>query len=268
MTLEYFDTGDTSPLVKEFFYLSFDEKDIPFESTILPVCYTAITCTFDNSHKFIFKKKETEIKGLIITGQFYESYQLLINRKGHSYGISFHPTTIYKLTNSSLLKIKNKHLPLAEFSEELNDLLYPIFLKYENDKKKLTHNLKKAILKLPLKDTPIINKIDKVIDVIHSCEGMLNTYDLLDHVDFSQKTLETHFKKIVGLTPGKYIRLCRFLKLMRQYESKTIDFKDLTHMYNYYDHSHFFKDFKHFMKQTPKDYFKSERHLLNKYLNK
>ncbi|MBR9916006.1 MAG: AraC family transcriptional regulator [Algicola sp.] len=80
--------------------------------------------------------------------------------------------------------------------------------------------------------------------------------------------MENQFKKIVGLTPGKYIRLYRFLKLMRKHESHEIDLNDLILMYNYYDRSHFTKDFKLFMRQSPKTYFKNNNLLLNEYLNK
>ncbi|WP_296385807.1 helix-turn-helix domain-containing protein [Winogradskyella sp.] len=111
-------------------------------------------------------------------------------------------------------------------------------------------------------------QIDLVISLIKEKDGLLNVLDLIDNISISQKTLETHFKRIVGLTPGKYIRLYRFLKLMRKYESNEIELKDLIYMYNYYDHSHFTKDFKHFMKQSPKDYFKTEHVFLKEYLNK
>ncbi|MBO6879577.1 helix-turn-helix domain-containing protein [Winogradskyella sp.] len=268
MTLKYYKTDRVSSLVEEFFHLTFDDSDLPFESTVLPVCYTAITFIFKNQHRFIYKKKETELSGLIVTGQFYESFQFLVEEKGHSFGMMLHPTTLYKLTKLDASKIKNKHVPLDLFSKELNDLLSPIFIEHEDNIPKLVQNLKLAILKLPSKKDSIVNKIDKLIDHIHSKEGMLNTYDLLAYVEYSQKTLENHFKKIVGLTPGKYIRLYRFVKLMRKYESNTIELKDLIHMYNYYDHSHFTRDFKHFMKQSPKDYFKSDHPFLNKYLNK
>ena len=268
MTLKYYDTGNASSLVEEFFHLSFDERDIPFESTVLPICSTIITCTFNNQHKFTHKKKDTALSGLILSGQFYDSYQFLVKEKGHSFGMALRPTSLHKLTKLNASKVKNKHIQVSDFSKTLHDLLNPIFLKYEYDIPKLAQNLKKAISKLPMETSSDVKQIDQTIDFIHSKEGMLNTYELLDHVNFTQKTLETHFKKVVGLTPGKYIRLYRFLKLMRKYESNTIKLKDLIYMHNYYDHSHFSKDFRHFMKQSPKDYFKSDHSFLNKYLNK
>ncbi|WP_452597659.1 helix-turn-helix domain-containing protein, partial [Pontimicrobium sp. MEBiC01747] len=71
---------------------------------------------------------------------------------------------------------------------------------------------------------------------------------------------------IVGVTPGKYIKLYRFLKLMRKYASKPIKFKDLIFMYDYYDESHFLKEFKLFMKESPKEYFKKDNTFMKEYL--
>ncbi|WP_400079715.1 helix-turn-helix domain-containing protein [Winogradskyella sp. R77965] len=268
MTLKYFDVDNAKGLVEELFYLSFDEGDIPFESTVLPISCISITNIYGKNQSAFFKKTKTDLNGLVITGQFYESYQFLVNSKGSSFGISFHPTAIYKLTKIDVSKLTEKHLPLIEVSETLYNLIHPIFIKHKDDIPRLSRTLKKTFLNLPLEKNDTIDQIDKAIEFIRVKEGMLNTYELLDHVNFSQKTLETQFKKIIGLTPGKYIRLNRFLKLMRKYEGKEIDLKDLIYMYNYYDHSHFVKDFKYFMKQSPKEYFNSEHQFLNEYLNK
>lgn len=268
MTLEYFNTGRTKKLVEEYFMLSFDKTDIPFQSTILPICHVAITYIYNDNQSIIFNKKKSSLNGLIVSGQFYQSYELIVTEKGFSYGFCLQPTTLYKLTKLNISNLKNKHVQLTEFSEDLHNILNPIFLKYKSNIPKLTEHLQNTLLKLPLAQNSIIEQIEKSLEIIHSKEGLLNTYELLYHVDFSQKTLETHFKKIVGLTPGRYIRLYRFIKLMRKYEGREIELKDLIQMYDYYDRSHFAKDFKHFMKQSPKDYFKQHNPLLNQYLNK
>ena len=268
MTLKYFDTKDVEPLVEELFLLNFSQENVLFESRILPICRSSITYIFKNSQSIFFNGHETSVKNLIVTGQFSESYRLLVEKESFSYGMVFQPTALHKITGLDIHEITNQHLPLKTFSSELFQFLNPIFESHINDLEQLTLTLKNAILKFPVKTNDVIDQIDKVIDIIQKKEGMLNTYELLDAVDFSQKTLETHFKKIVGLTPGKYIRLHRFLTLMRKYEGKEIDLKDLIYMHNYYDHSHFGKDFNNFMKQSPKDYFKEEHPLLSEYLNK
>ncbi|WP_341222377.1 helix-turn-helix domain-containing protein [Polaribacter atrinae] len=95
---------------------------------------------------------------------------------------------------------------------------------------------------------------------------MLSVNEILKTVPFGQKTLETKFKKMVGLTPGKYIQIKRFVNLMRKYEKEQIDLKDLIYMYDYYDESHFAKDFKLFTSKSFKNYFQEDYILVKKAL--
>ena len=266
MTLNYFDITHVDHIIEELYELTFPEDATPFQSTILPICVTAITYVYNGKQSAIFNGMNMPLDGLIVTGQFYESYQFVVENSSQSFGICFHPTALYKIAKINGHKIKNKHLPLKLVSNSLHNILEPIFLDHKDNIPELIKGIKTAVLKLPILQNNSTLQVDNVIEIIKEKEGMLNTYELLDHINFSQKTLETHFKNIVGLTPGRYIRLYRFLKLMRKYEGKEIDLKDLIYMYNYYDHSHFVKDFKHFMKQSPKDYFKKDHPFLNEYL--
>ena len=158
-------------------------------------------------------------------------------------------------------------MPLSEFNNRFYNIIKPILNKNKKPKE-IVDELNNLFLNMNLTIDNHTLKIDKVINIIKEKEGLLTVQEVLDDICISQKTLETQFKKIVGLTPGKYIRLYRFLKLMRKYESQQIDIKDLIYMYNYYDRSHFTKDFKLFMKKSPKNYFNVDNPFLNEYLKK
>lgn len=269
MKLQYFDPVIPNGIIKELFHLSFSDEDVPFKSLILPVGYITICYIFtDNCQKIFFNNTEIELNKLMLTGQFSEAFTFKVSRSSHSYGVNLHPTAFYKITGQNLSQLTNTHQPLELVSKQLTDLLTPIFEENENNTEKLTQKIKKTLTSLHLKTDEFTDQIDCCINFIFEKEGMLNTTDLLEKVNFSQKTLETRFKKVIGLTPGKYIRLHRFLNLMRKYESGEIDLKDLIYSYNYYDYSHFNKDFKHFMNQSPKDYFKADNAFLNEYLSK
>ena len=268
MNLTYFDTKKVSPLVEEYFSLSFSKEVVPFQSTILPIATSILTCIYSGDQKAVVNNKEISLDGLILSGQFFRSYQFEVKSEGFSFGISFHPSTLHKLLNINISKLTNKHVLLKEIHPTFFKQLNPLFLSYNDDPNKLTSELNRLILSLPLHENDTTKYIDNTIDYIRKKEGMLSVEDILKIVPFSQKSLESHFKKIIGLTPGKYMRLYRFLNLMRKYESQEIDINDLIYMYNYYDHSHFSKDFMLFMKETPKSYFKKDYPLLKKVLKK
>ena len=81
MTLKYFNVDDVKDLVEELFLLKFSEEDVPFQSTVLPICNTSITFIYSDSQKAIYNNHHTSLSGPIVTGQFYDSYQFLVNKR-------------------------------------------------------------------------------------------------------------------------------------------------------------------------------------------
>lgn len=265
MNLNYYDTTDVEHLIENYFELSFSEESVPFQSTILPLALTNITYIFSGDQHALVDVSKMPLEKLIVSGQFVRSYKFFVNTEGRSFGISFHPTALYKILGIDISKLTNTHVPLHKVHQDFHDKLNPLFKSYKNP----TETIKKIntiLLESQLFEDKITNYIDQAIDKIKHTEGMIQIEDLLNDLPFSQKSLETHFKKIVGLTPGKYIRLYRFLNLMRKYESHEIKLKDLIYMYDYYDQSHFAKDFKSFMLESPHSYFKKDYPFTKKYL--
>lgn len=268
MNLTYFDTKEGSPLVEEYFSLSFSKNSVPFQTTILPIATSLLTYIFSGNQKAIANNKVMPLDGLIVSGQFFRSYKFNVESEGYSFGISFHPSTLHKLLKIDISKLSNKHVLLKQVDKDLFDLFNPIFINNYKSPEKLVTELNNLILSLPLYENDITKYIDETIDFIRKKDGMLSVDEILKKVPYSQKTLENHFKKVIGLTPGKYTRLYRFLNLMRKYESHEIQINDLIYMYNYYDHSHFSKDFALFMRESAKSYFKKDYPLLKKVLKK
>lgn len=257
MKLEFFDTSDVAHLIEEYFHLSFSEEDIPFTSRVLPIGLTHLFYIARGSQKVIVDNTEMPMQGLMIAGQYFRSYEFYTNSITSSVGVSFHPTAMYKLLNTGISDLENTHINLNKIHTEFYNTIRPVFEADQNPKN-IIENLNAFFLNVPLTINKNTEHIDEAIKIIRHKDGILSINDILDHINISQKTLETQFKKIVGLTPGKYIRLYRFIKVMRQYEQKEIDPKELMFMFDYYDRSHFAKDFKLFLRETPKSYFKQD----------
>jgi AraC-like DNA-binding protein len=265
MNLNYYDTTGVEHLVENYFELSFSEESVPFQSTILPLALTNFTYIFSGNQFALVDGSKIPLERLIVSGQFFRSYKFFVNSEGRSFGVSFHPTALYKLLGIDISRLTNKHVPLYEVHQDFHDKLSPLFKSYNNP----TETIKKInaiLLESKLFEDKNSIFIDQAIHNIKRTEGMIQIEELLNDLPFSQKSLETHFKKIVGLTPGKYIRLYRFFHLMRKYESQQIELKDLIYMYDYYDQSHFAKDFKLFMSESPHSYFKKDYPFIKKYL--
>ncbi|WP_047547744.1 helix-turn-helix domain-containing protein [Psychroserpens sp. Hel_I_66] len=266
MTLNYYE-NNVPHLIEEYYQFTLSEKVIPFNSTIIPIGLTHITHAFYGNHNGMLKSDQKPVTGTILSGQFVRSYEFFSETKANYFGISFHPTALYKILNTDISKIKNKHVLLSKFHPEFDTKIDKVFEDYTTPEK-MAESLNVFFSNIELTTNENTKTIDNVINLIKSKEGLLNIIDILDQIEMSQKTLENQFKKIVGLTPGKYIKLYRFSNLMRKYESQEIDFKKLIFMFNYYDRSHFARDFKLFMNETPKSYFKNDYPLIKAILKK
>ena len=268
MNLKYYNTGIASHLVDEFYSIEYSKKITPFKTTIIPMAYSSIAYIYSGNQHIIQNSNKKRLEGLTIFGQFIKSYSILVKNTGACCGISFKPTTLFKLTNLDLSKLANKHISLDSIEQDLSKKLNSIFLNYEDNYEKLFKEISLFLNSLPIlenKDTLII---DKIILEINEKEGLVCMNEILKTVPFCQKTLETKFKKMVGITPGKYIQIKRFLNLMRKYEKDQIDLKDLIYMYDYYDESHFSKDFKLFTSNSFKNYFKEDYLIIKQALKK
>ena len=266
MEFNYLDIKDCRNLVKDMFILSFNKEDLPYKTIVLPLGLPAIIYVF-NKQTTIIKGTKKNLQGLQLFGQFYGGYDYLIDIEGINIGINFNATSLYKILHKNISLYTNQHLLLADIHKELASKIELIFIKNKNN----IPNLKKEILQfidtLNLKIDNEVNTIDIAVNYILENEGLIHISDLINLVHYSQKSLEVKFKKIVGLTPGKFIKMIRFNNLMAKYQNKKIDLNDLIYMYDYYDQSHFKRDFKLFMKQNPKDFFYQEYPLLKKYLS-
>ncbi|QCE42190.1 DUF6597 domain-containing transcriptional factor [Psychroserpens sp. NJDZ02] len=266
MNFRYIECTSTNQLVQNFYEFNVGDESIPLSSKILPTAQSHIIfIDSDSNLETNFKNATFNNKGLVIIGQSYKSYAIKANTPLFIFGINFHPTALYKILKTDISKLTDKHINLSKIDNILFELLEPIFK--ENIKgETLAKRLETQLSKLDLYECKNTILVDDVIKVIYNKEGKINVEELLKRFPISQKNLEIQFKKIVGLTPIKFIKLYKFLSLMKQYESKKSSITKLVDYYEYYDLSHFTKDFKLFMNQKPSDYFKSDNELLNNYL--
>ncbi len=268
MKLTYFNVKKVNHLVEEFYHISYSKDCIPFKTVMIPLGFTGFTYVYGDRQKTIINKKTTLLKKLILNGQFYKSYDFSVEAVGFSCGLNFKPTALYKLTNLNISKFTNKNLYFNEIDAILSEKFEQIFKRNSQNFNTLFQEIENLLLTIPLIENKNTQAIDKVINTIHQKEGMLSVNELLSSLPFGQKTLETQFKKMVGLTPAKYIRIHRFLNLMKQYENNAISLKDLIYMYDYYDESHFSRDFKSFTTKSPSKFFADEFTLVKKALKK
>ena len=98
--------------------------------------------------------------------------------------------------------------------------------------------------------------ISDAIQKIHSTNGIVKIKKLIDTFYISQDAFEKRFRKIVGTSPKQFasiIRMRSIINLKRPSQTPI----DMAFDGEYFDQSHFNKDFKLYTGQTPTEFFKA-----------
>jgi len=169
----------------------------------------------------------------------------------HAWTLSFFPN--YDLSNftDSILKIDSAELPFkANLNNDIPFLLNTINIYFEE--------LDSA--------NPAKNTIEKICEIIKLHHEEITVSEIGNALNVSQRMLQIKFKSATGLTIKKYIQILKFRKSVDQMVNSGLDKLKLTDvaLYNqYFDQSHFIKQFKDVTKTTPK-MFNSDLYFLSK----
>lgn len=158
--------------------------------------------------------------------------------------------SLYNITKLIATKCRNKLIDLYDYvnASILDKLYYEI---YENKTvASMSQTLDKHLHQFystwnyDLDSTVIVNHI-------YNLKGLLSVSELSEQFPYGERTIERMFHREVGSSPYRFICLVRFNFIIRELEHKDSDsLEDLIVKYNYYDHSHFEKDFKKFLGQS------------------
>ncbi len=113
---------------------------------------------------------------------------------------------------------------------------------------------------------PAKNTIEKICEIIKLRNEEISVSEIGESLNVSQRMLQIKFKLATGLTIKKYIQILKFRKSVDQMVNSGLDKLKLTDvaLYNqYFDQSHFIKQFKDVTKTTPK-MFNSDLYFLSK----
>jgi AraC-like DNA-binding protein len=103
------------------------------------------------------------------------------------------------------------------------------------------------------------NRPDNMVSVAHHIdqhEGHVNLTSICGQTGLSVKQFERRFKATTGFSPKLYARIARFQSTKRKYVSHNMNsLTELAYACNYYDQSHFTREFIEFSGVPPSHYF-------------
>jgi len=111
---------------------------------------------------------------------------------------------------------------------------------------------------------PPTDYIDDAANLIVERNGLLHVNELMKNIYMSRRNFERRFFKKVGLSPKYYARIRRIGYLMNLIAGKKkVDWSALFSECEFYDQSHFIKDFLEFTGRTPQQYLEENAELAN-----
>ena len=199
-----------------------------------------------------------------IAGQAIYSYKLSFNGIINIAGIVFKPAALATLFN----------LPTYEYTEERYDLKkvftaglverLSVQLASEPEAKQKARILEAFVLEQYNSCSPQPDYIDEAANLIVAKNGILQVNDLLQNIFMSRRNFERRFFKKVGLSPKYYARIRRIGYLMNLIAGKKqADWASVFSECEFYDQSHFIRDFLEFTGRTPQQYLEENRELAN-----
>ena len=166
-------------------------------------------------------------------------------------------------------KVRTAHLfktPMEIFTDNQMDLadMYPNLVRVFDEQFRADISLGKKIkavnhllVQISNQRTYNDNLVYYLVDTIYQKNGHVKVKDLKDSACTSYKTLETKFKRNLGMTPKMYIDIVRAnrtlhcLKNLDSYHGQ-----QLMQSTGFYDESHLIKCFKKYFDATPKQMYK------------
>jgi len=232
----------------------------------LPDGNTQIIIVKNGSYERIFPDGRIEtVNGAVIIPQRTSAVRIIHESGTRLFGIRFKPFGLRCVINVRLCEMNGLSCPLEKYfgKEDVKKILESSALADLNRKligvQKILTNHFNAL--------PVKTKIIDIIGHININHGS-SIPELAKKFSMSTSSLEKLFSSYVGISAKNYMKIIRLNKSVRYYKKQSKYYPNLTATgieAEFYDQSHFIKDFKQISGITPGQYFR-ENNFFNIFL--
>ncbi|PMJ99494.1 helix-turn-helix domain-containing protein [Vibrio sp. 10N.261.55.A7] len=181
----------------------------------------------------------------------------------NTFAIRFYPYGFAHFVHAPIKALANTETPLVELFEEKEVRKLEQDIIHAADAQQRIEIIESFLLSKLNEKATLDSVVKSTIETLFETKGSTSISKILNDDLSKRRQLERKFVKQIGVSPkqlGKLIRLQSALKVMlNEDESLT----DVAYQNDYYDQSHFIKDFKEFTGVSPKEFLGNENMALS-----
>lgn len=224
--------------------------------TFIPAIGSALIFHLNDLSNVIISDKTSVLPQALFVGQQTKPVKIEPGKKFDILVVQFKPTGIFRLFGfPSNIISENTYLDAnLLFNKEISHLTEVI-----GNENSITNRIKHIDLFLlqKLKNIHTTKSnilIETAVNLIYINKGCFNITSLCNKISIEERTLRRNFFLQVGISAKSFSRLVRINSIIKELETYPADLLNITSKYNYYDQSHFIKDFKDIVGETPSQF--------------
>lgn len=190
----------------------------------------------------------------MVLGQTVSPFYIQPTGYVHTFAASFLPYAFSNFVSEPINNLKNKETSIYElFESNESEKLEKSIIKALNTSERI--EILEAFLFSKLSNPRTIENVVKAtVEILFSNNGNIPINKIINSDPNQKRQLERKFLDIVGVSPKKLSKLIRLQTALKLLINHDESLTNIAYKCNYYDQSHFIKDFKEFTGVKPRNF--------------
>lgn len=247
---------DLASLIKCYWTLESPKEDTPMRQTIVPDGCMEMIFHYGDLYKQYTQRDNCIIQPkCFVIGQLTRPLEIESMGETGIFSVRFQPGGFFPFATMHVKKMENTAIPFGQLFGNAGKEIEQNILNAHTALERI--KLIEIFLLSRLTEVATIDYVVKsTLDTILSASGQLTINEVSKQTNINRRQLERKFSLAIGLSPkqlSKMIRLQSTLKMLLNKQCKNLT--SLAYENDYYDQSHFTKDFKELTGFTPKEFY-------------
>ena len=251
MATREFITKAPSKLLEPYVYFYFQQKISGdrqknphlYRQTTLPTGCTFLGFNFNGSLVFDYRDQVGLIDyPVYISGQQDRMYAMEMPQDSDLFGVVLKPTTACRLTRIPISELRNFAIEANYHLDKSLKELHGKMMGSDINSRVLLFEQWLGSQVLKQRQDPVFT--DWAVEEIINRKGIIHTNTLAQTLKVSERHLQRAFKERIGLRPHQYATIVKVNHIVNDFNRTKAPLIDLLCQYEYYDKSHFRKQFR------------------------